>query len=153
MGNTLNYSNTVALPMKLKELRKPKNILKYSAEELSIFRLALEQYDEKITFTKAVESTGIFQAIYNFHVVIGKVIGEKKVWYELAKLYADKELYEGIDTKEIKALVYTGAMSEYTPKNTYYRFKAADGKRYKRASFLRFETIKPKEEQENARHK
>lgn len=125
------------MQQKLKELRKPKNILRHSAEELTEIRNEIASAEDRFNFTKAVESTGKFTAIYNFFAVIGK----DGVYYPIAELHQDKELYIGEDSKEIKALIYTGPMLEYKGKNRTYKCKAGDGKMYARASFVKFTAI------------
>ena len=119
---------------KFKELRKPKNILRHSAEELTEIRNEISSAEDRFNFTKAVESTGKFTANYNFYTVIGK--GDE--YYPIAALHQDKELYVGEDSKEIKALVYIGPMLEYKGNNRIYKCKAGDGKMYARASFVKF---------------
>lgn len=121
--------------MKLKELCKAKNILRMTIDDLAEVRNNLDTFEDKMAFSVAVEKTGKYRAVYNFFELVGK---DNKL-YPAASLHQDKKLFECSETKEIKALAFTGPMLEYKSTNRIYKCKAGNGMVYSRASFVKFE--------------
>jgi hypothetical protein len=119
----------------IKELCKFKNITAMSGEEALEAYTDLSTRQEKERFLGALFASDKFDVICQFYVVVGR----NKKLYEIADKYRDHELFEDLETKQIKALVYKGPLLGINRRASFYPFKAGDGKSYQKATLVEIE--------------